>query len=117
MNKNSNTIKRLENIKHGRPVHEGINESTPASDCSPHDWPEDFNHENGNYQNRCCQCEVDFAGYKRRVVCKACNEDNEKAWNALSEPERQNAIAKTAKAIHDSIDDWRVNPSNEALEE
>lgn len=41
---------------------------------SRHDFPEDFTHENGMYFNTCCQCNVQFLGYKRRVVCKVCEE-------------------------------------------
>lgn len=37
-----------------------------------HDWPEDFEHENGRYFNRCVQCYVIFTGYKRRVGCRKC---------------------------------------------
>lgn len=37
-------------------------------------WPEDFKHENGNYQNLCCMCGRVFNGYKRRVTCKVCHE-------------------------------------------
>ena len=36
------------------------------------DWPEDFSHENGNYQNICCECGKYFAGHKRRIVCRRC---------------------------------------------
>lgn len=36
------------------------------------DWPEDFEHENGEYMNTCCECRNTFAVHKRRVVCKAC---------------------------------------------
>lgn len=36
------------------------------------DWPEDFSHENGNYECRCCDCGGLFIGHKRRVVCKEC---------------------------------------------
>lgn len=39
---------------------------------SERDWPEDFEDENGNYQNRCCVCKEFFFGYKRRVTCKKC---------------------------------------------
>ena len=39
---------------------------------SPHDWPEDFAGENGNYFNECVHCKTQFRGYKRRVVCKVC---------------------------------------------
>lgn len=37
------------------------------------DYPEDFEHENGKYTNRCCLCGEMFVGHKRRVVCKLCN--------------------------------------------
>jgi hypothetical protein len=39
-----------------------------------HDFPEDFHHENGMYQNRCKSCNVLFLGYKRRIICKLCEE-------------------------------------------
>jgi len=39
---------------------------------NPKDWPEDFSHENGNYQCRCVGCGELFTGHKRRVVCKEC---------------------------------------------
>ena len=39
---------------------------------SAHDWVEDFTHENGNYQRRCCDCDTPFYGHKRRVVCRVC---------------------------------------------
>lgn len=37
------------------------------------DWPEDFEHENGNYMNTCCECRNTFTGHKRRFICKACS--------------------------------------------
>lgn len=36
------------------------------------DWPEDFHYENGNYWNKCIECEREFRGHKRRVLCKLC---------------------------------------------
>ncbi len=39
---------------------------------SPKSWKEDFEHENGNYFNKCCHCKCDFIGHKRRVICKEC---------------------------------------------
>ena len=36
------------------------------------DWLEDTEHENGNYQNICGECQKLFMGHKRRVVCKLC---------------------------------------------
>ena len=41
-----------------------------------HDWPEDFNHDNGMYYCRCIECKERFIGYKRRVICKSCYWDN-----------------------------------------
>jgi len=35
-------------------------------------YPEDFSHENGQYQNRCFLCTHYFLGHKRRVMCKEC---------------------------------------------
>lgn len=40
---------------------------------SERDWEEDFEHENGNYSNRCMECKLYFYGYKRRVICKKCS--------------------------------------------
>ena len=37
------------------------------------DWPEDFEHENGEYMNTCCECKNTFTGHKRRFICKACS--------------------------------------------
>jgi hypothetical protein len=42
---------------------------------SERDWPEDFPHENGVYNNWCCSCKKNFLGYKRRVICKLCSGD------------------------------------------
>lgn len=39
------------------------------SEC---DWEEDFSHENGNYECRCCICGRIFIGHKRRATCKVC---------------------------------------------
>lgn len=44
--------------------------TAPAPRCV--DWPEDFPHENGDYSNRCCYCQCEFRGHKRRIVCKVC---------------------------------------------
>ena len=35
-------------------------------------WPEDFEHENGNYTCHCHTCGHSFVGHKRRVTCKLC---------------------------------------------
>ena len=44
----------------------------PQPVSRPQDWPEDFSHENGNYENRCARCRRSFTGHKRRVVCRIC---------------------------------------------
>ena len=36
-------------------------------------WPDDYAHENGNYQNRCVYCGGLFFGFKQRVVCRLCD--------------------------------------------
>lgn len=41
------------------------------------DWVEDFTQENGQYQCTCIYCKSGFVGYKRRVMCKACHEQNQ----------------------------------------
>lgn len=41
-------------------------------DVNEHDWPGDFNGENGCYECACIHCGATFFGYKRRVTCKAC---------------------------------------------
>jgi hypothetical protein len=35
-------------------------------------WPEDFDQENGQYMNLCCECKQSFVGLKGRDVCKQC---------------------------------------------
>jgi len=48
--------------------------SQPQEPCpSCYDYPEDWSHENGNYQCRCIRCDIQFIGHKRRVLCKVCN--------------------------------------------
>ena len=41
---------------------------------SPKNFPEDYPGENGNYICKCCKCKENFYGYKRRVICKECQE-------------------------------------------
>lgn len=41
---------------------------------TPLDWPDDFSHENGNYNCHCVDCGKTFVGHKRRVQCKLCAE-------------------------------------------
>ena len=39
---------------------------------SERSFPEDYNHENGQYVNKCFGCNKFFMGHKRRVTCKSC---------------------------------------------
>ena len=43
----------------------------------PHNWPEDYHLENGNYCCLCYVCGCQFVGYKRRIVCKMCHKEPE----------------------------------------
>ncbi len=68
-----------EEIDYSKLTFKEIAQSPPRPILKPHrlgarDWEEDFEHENGNYLNRCTQCGVQFMGYKRRCVCKVCAE-------------------------------------------
>ena len=38
------------------------------------DWPEDFDMENGCYQNKCQHCDGTFNGERGRPLCKSCHE-------------------------------------------
>ena len=40
--------------------------------ATKHDWPDDYDHENGMYSNGCFSCGTTFIGHKRRACCKAC---------------------------------------------
>ena len=39
------------------------------------DYPEDFEHEDGNYYNVCYECGLTFTGFKSRVYCRECAKD------------------------------------------
>lgn len=36
------------------------------------DFEEDFQYENGNYYHNCTRCGKEFVGFKRRTICKKC---------------------------------------------
>lgn len=49
-------------------------------------WEEDYAHENGNYTNKCIDCDKMFRGHKRRIICKRCASlkvqyISDKKWN------------------------------------
>ena len=45
---------------------------------NPHNWTEDFDHENGKYENKCTRCNSLFIGYRGRWVCKVCYRKQQK---------------------------------------
>jgi hypothetical protein len=53
---------------------EGLNVDKYKIGYGKKDFPEDFDHENGNYHNICCKCNEIFTGHKRRVFCKECQD-------------------------------------------
>lgn len=52
------------------------------------DWPDDFQHENGNYHNRCTVCSNMFMGYKHRVLCRWCAVAPEKEQGEISDKQQ-----------------------------
>lgn len=61
--------------------------------------PEEGGYEDGNYYNECVQCNTTFIGHKRRQLCKVCTTANEARWNAMSEEERKEEIARLKREI------------------
>lgn len=47
-------------------------------------WPEDYQQENGCYQNRCLDCGEIFMGNKHRSYCKECDIPSPRFWEKLS---------------------------------
>ena len=66
---------------------------------NPKDWNEDFEHENGNYFNKCCHCKCDFIGHKRRVICKECYSASKPEAN----PEGENKPEKDYKELFEIV--------------
>lgn len=79
------------------------------------DWPEDFQHENGCYQCRCCNCEKYFIGYKRRVQCKKCAKISELEYNKLTLEEQNAAIAKAAEAVKSIFRENTVKSASDTI--
>lgn len=67
----------------------------------PQDWTADFSHENGNYQRNCICCKTMFLGHKRRVVCKVCHDESERAFFAMSPEEQQAALEKNRREMEE----------------
>jgi len=41
--------------------------------AQPYDWVEDFDLEDGRYQNQCLNCGWVFLGLRGRTICRACS--------------------------------------------
>ncbi len=69
------------------------------------DWPEDFSHENGNYDNICCHCGKVFRGHKRRVCCKSCASPHpiERQAGELVSVPREASRSKFVLSIEDAL--------------
>ncbi len=52
------------------------------------DWPDDADHENGNYQNKCLGCGEYFIGHKRRCFCRKCSDASKARWESLTPEQR-----------------------------
>ena len=51
-------------------------------------WPQDADHENGNYQNKCRGCGAYFIGHKRRCFCRKCSGASKARWESLTSEQR-----------------------------
>ena len=64
-----------------------------ASTCSVpprvHDWVEDFGVGKGIYLHQCIKCNSIFEGHIRRILCKVCGDEGQKAWRELSKEEKE----------------------------
>lgn len=56
------------------------------------DWPEDFSHENGQYNCVCITCQESFVGHKRRITCKLCADKAAAEYAALSPEEKAERV-------------------------
>ena len=85
----------------------------------PGNWPEDFDHENGQYECRCCICKATFYGHKRRVVCKLCDKPKEQPMNTMSVAPfikaHRNLAAMQKQAAHRYTEDGNTEGAATAL--
>lgn len=49
-----------------------VSKASYSKPFSDRDWKDDFDHENGFYQNLCARCGLAFFGHKLRTICKSC---------------------------------------------
>jgi hypothetical protein len=85
----------------------------PVNKAFVGNWPEDFEHENGNYANQCKECKMLFVGHKRRLVCKLCAAPDFKAGYLVGQkslsPEVQEVLEKVKEKFfppHDLLDGY-----------
>lgn len=50
----------------------GCSASITVDESAIRDWPEDFEHDNGQYMHSCVDCGSKFVGHKYRITCRAC---------------------------------------------
>ena len=74
------------------------------------DWPEDADHENGQYFRKCICCASDFIGHKRRHICRRCQAASDAHGESLSPKERAAWGVERTKAIVDYIAAQTNNP-------
>lgn len=60
-------------------MQEGVKLNTKVVTFANVDYPEDADHENGQYLNVCIKCGVQFIGHKRRNICKKCSTEGDKS--------------------------------------
>ena len=72
------------------------------------DWQEDWHRENGQYYCRCVHCKEQFIGYKRRVVCKECSTNLEKASTMMSDKGYEVGSLQDIPQ-RDGWDNWKPN--------
>lgn len=80
-------------------THEGPSNRVPplATGSAGRDWPEDFDHENGNYRCHCLICGEYFTGHKRRIRCKLCEKQAQARWESLTPEQQQEHTQRTAE--------------------
>lgn len=75
--------------------HRGFWTKERAIDNTEGNWPEDFTHENGNYECICSACRKSFIGHKRRICCKQCAAPS--AVSIITSSQKENEISPSPK--------------------
>jgi hypothetical protein len=89
-------------------------------------YPEDADHENGNYFCECLECQRQFVGHKRRQVCKVCAaaptppQDDLAEVKAYAEKLRealeaaQPYMAQSVEQLHEALKGYKPNIHKQA---